>query len=81
MGDEVLHPPVVGLDARVPVLVVVGLRRRRELRTRRLVSRRSFQGFLYFSRHASKSGTNLGSRNSRYVSWFAPAWVSAEMIV
>ena len=45
-----------------------------QLRTRRSVSRRSFHGFLYFPRHASKSSRNFGSRYSRYVSWFAPAW-------
>ena len=42
---------------------------------------RSRNGFLYLLRQASKSSRYAGSRYSRYVSWLAPAWVSAEMIV
>ena len=41
----------------------------------RSVSRRSFHGFLYLPRHASKSSWNLGSRYSRYVG-VAPAGVA-----
>ena len=50
-----------------------------QLRTRRSVSFRSLNGFLYFSRQASKSSRYFGSRNSRYCAWLPPAWVSAEM--
>ena len=42
---------------------------------------RSRNGFLYLLRQASKSSRYAGSRYDRYVSWLAPACVSAEMIV
>ena len=42
---------------------------------------RSRKGFLYFSRQASNSSRQAGSRYSRYISWLPPAWQSAEMIV
>ena len=51
-----------------------------QLRTRP-PSWRSRNGFLYFSRQASKSSRYFGSRYSRYISWLPPAWQSAEMIV
>src|SRR6185437_16939522 len=57
------------------------LRSSSQLRTRRSVSRRSFHGFLYFPRQASKSSRYAGSRYSRYCSWLPPAWQSAEMSV
>ena len=51
-----------------------------QLRTRRSVSFKSLNGFLYFARQASKSSRYFGSKNSRYCWWLPPAWVSAEMI-
>src|SRR3954451_8005936 len=52
-----------------------------QLRTRRSVFFRSWYGFLYLPRQASKSSRYAGSRYSRYSAWLPPAWVSAEMIV
>ena len=53
-----------------------------QLRTRPpSASCRSRKGLRYFARQASKSSTYAGSRYSRYISWLAPAWQSAEMIV
>jgi hypothetical protein len=50
-----------------------------QLRIRRSVSLRSLNGFLYFSRQASKVGLYFSSRYSRYCAWLPPACVSAEM--